>query len=352
MPLNKHYAIRGTFLWVVVAIQGAWLPACTGEATTDRAPCTAIGGQPATNCCAPGTVDTEANCMSACRLAKDCHGYVAPGASSGAGNGGGGGAGGAGGVGGAGGEVLAPECVVDADCAQPVDAVCGVGKCIDGTCELEIWPGAIDSQLRGDCYRNDCDLNGKVMMLEDPGDVYDDGNLCTEDICVVNVATNKLRPDGSYCSELGSGYCYQGACVECIDSLQYTTCPGMVCDGFFYCVTAACAMNNVCGQTCKPCVYGAACTDNLDCLDGVCTNNMCAEPTCWDMVENDSETDVDCGGPCNAKCADALGCSAHSDCQSGVCWAGKCQAPTCKDGIMNGDEKGVDCGAGDCPACP
>ena len=48
--------------------------------------------------------------------------------------------------------------------------------------------------------------------------------------------------------------------------------------------------------------------------------------SCDDGVKNQDETDVDCGGVCDA-----------------------CQ--TCSDGILNQDEINVDCGGSNCPAC-
>jgi len=49
--------------------------------------------------------------------------------------------------------------------------------------------------------------------------------------------------------------------------------------------------------------------------------------TCTDGIQNQDETDVDCGGVCPA-----------------------CSSATCADGIQNQGETGVDCG-GPCPAC-
>ena len=48
--------------------------------------------------------------------------------------------------------------------------------------------------------------------------------------------------------------------------------------------------------------------------------------TCSDGIQNQSETGVDCGGPCSA-------------------------CVSCNDGIQNQGETGIDCG-GPCPACP
>ncbi|PBQ34421.1 hypothetical protein CNR22_22455 [Sphingobacteriaceae bacterium] len=54
--------------------------------------------------------------------------------------------------------------------------------------------------------------------------------------------------------------------------------------------------------------------------------NACSPSgTCSDNQQNQSETGVDCGGPCT-------------------------NCPTCIDGIQNQNEPGVDCG-GPCPAC-
>ncbi len=54
----------------------------------------------------------------------------------------------------------------------------------------------------------------------------------------------------------------------------------------------------------------------------------CAE-TCSDGLQNQDETDVDCGG---TQC-------------------GSCTSETCSDGLQNQDETGVDCGGATCPPC-
>jgi hypothetical protein len=51
----------------------------------------------------------------------------------------------------------------------------------------------------------------------------------------------------------------------------------------------------------------------------------CAPCTCIDGIQNGAETDIDCGGVCNA-------------------------CPTCTDGIKNQDETAIDCG-GACDPC-
>lgn len=84
------------------------------------------------------------------------------------------------------------------------------------------------------------------------------------------------------------------------------------------------------------------------CFEGRCSTAT-PEVTCRDRVRDGFETDVDCGGTCQA-CAAGKACGVAADCQSGGCDAGLCRAPTCTDGIRDGYESDVDCG-GICPAC-
>jgi endoglucanase len=76
-----------------------------------------------------------------------------------------------------------------------------------------------------------------------------------------------------------------------------------------------------------------------------------AAGSCTDGVKNGSESDVDCGGSCSAKCANGKTCGGNTDCTSNGCVNGTCQTPTCTDGVQDGTETGKDCG-GSCAACP
>lgn len=67
--------------------------------------------------------------------------------------------------------------------------------------------------------------------------------------------------------------------------------------------------------------------------------------TCQDGKKSGVESDVDCGGPCDAKCAVGQSCGSAADCaDSNLCTGGTCAAPTGTDGAKNGDESDVDCG--------
>ncbi|MCB9362274.1 hypothetical protein H6504_02465 [Candidatus Woesearchaeota archaeon] len=64
-----------------------------------------------------------------------------------------------------------------------------------------------------------------------------------------------------------------------------------------------------CGGDCKACGLGKKCLSNIDCDSGYCDSltKICSElltepvlPTCSDMIQNQGEEDVDCGGPCDS----------------------------------------------------
>ncbi len=108
------------------------------------------------------------------------------------------------------------------------------------------------------------------------------------------------------------------------------------------------------GAVCGGCGVGALCAAPRDCRSGRCTGGHCeaAPGTCTDGMENQDETDVDCGGTMCSPCGVGLHCGAPSDCASGSCDGGVCTAVTasCTDGTQNGTETDVDCG-GSCPQC-
>jgi hypothetical protein len=71
--------------------------------------------------------------------------------------------------------------------------------------------------------------------------------------------------------------------------------------------------------------------------------NVIRPETCSDDLENEDETDVDCGGPdCDPCEADAT-CEVDADCASTICTDGACVEAVCGDSVVNGDE---DCDVG------
>jgi hypothetical protein len=61
--------------------------------------------------------------------------------------------------------------------------------------------------------------------------------------------------------------------------------------------------------------------------------------TCRDELENEDETDVDCGGPDCDPCGEDATCAEGADCESGLCEDDACVASTCGDGIVNDDDE-------------
>lgn len=100
-----------------------------------------------------------------------------------------------------------------------------------------------------------------------------------------------------------------------------------------------------------------SCTSNYDCPPSNKCNPVTGE--CLDMThcsngqldEADGETDVDCGGPCDA-CGEGMNCSSNDDCKSSFCDNNSCEVVSCTDGVKNGYETDVDCGGPTCPTCP
>jgi hypothetical protein len=248
------------------------------------------------------------------------------------------------------------ECKQRADCAQP-DPRCGSVTCISGVCVPSIKAGPTASQLRGDCLRTECDAAGQVVTVPDESDVYDDGRICTTDLCTPTGPANEMVPLDTPCP---GGACVNYWCLECLSEWSCSD-PSHICITAHKCTPSKCISQKYepeigetdldCGGPCAPCEGGKKCAVSGDCTSGICKNGDCTYATCYDGVKNAVETDIDCGLPDCIPCADGRGCVMPGDCTSGVCWAGVCQAPACFDGTKNGSETGVDCG-GPCGACP
>ncbi|MBS3119559.1 hypothetical protein J4475_01930 [Candidatus Woesearchaeota archaeon] len=90
------------------------------------------------------------------------------------------------------------------------------------------------------------------------------------------------------------------------------------------------------------------CTDLTDCGTTLTkpaeSENCTYTPTCTDLVKNQGETGVDCGGPCPAcgTCFDSI----QNQGETGVDCGGPCLkvCGTCFDGIQSQGEEGIDCG--------
>ncbi len=125
--------------------------------------------------------------------------------------------------------------------------------------------------------------------------------------------------------EAGSG---GGECVA-------AECPGDDTDcAHRACVEGNCQLlnetpNTPCGpallQFCDGAGNCVACTSNDHCPSGLCQDNGCVDASCNDNVQNNDETDIDCGGPCGS-CVNGKLCLIDADCQSLVCDLNTCVA--------------------------
>jgi hypothetical protein len=86
------------------------------------------------------------------------------------------------------------------------------------------------------------------------------------------------------------------------------------------------------GMNCAPCAPKQHCKVNADCDSVICdtTTKLCDAASCSDAVQNQGESDVDCGGGACARCAVNHKCRVADDCASSVCQAKLCvpAAPT------------------------
>ena len=108
-----------------------------------------------------------------------------------------------------------------------------------------------------------------------------------------------------------------------------------------------------CGGECEACIVGQRCDENADCASSRCTDGRCvAGVDCSNFFQDETESDVDCGGTTCDPCALGNTCTKTSDCAEGECLGAICAqvAAHCQDELLSGDETDVDCG-GSCGPC-
>ncbi len=209
-------------------------------------------------------------------------------------------------------------------------------SCVGAKCETISAPkDKVITQIEHDCQKRQCDGNGNVEVVPDPGDLpADDNNACTIEDC--DDATSPNAPAGALCP---NGTCDgKGACATCEDGIKNGNevdidcggpecphCDGELCVGDSagcqsgHCVDGVCC-STACDKKCEACVVSqtgvptgtcapivAGKPDGNKCngLGGCGVNNLCA---CEDGVKDQAETGVDCGGAC-------AGCGPGTPCQ-------------------------------------
>lgn len=110
----------------------------------------------------------------------------------------------------------AAGCSVPSDCPG-ADGECDTRTCVAATCGRLLAPAGtgLASQVSGDCRRLVCDGSGGTTTVSDDGDLPDDGNACTVDLCAAGSPSTTPAPAGTPCDTGGTGgVCDDaGACV-------------------------------------------------------------------------------------------------------------------------------------------
>jgi hypothetical protein len=107
-----------------------------------------------------------------------------------------------------------PECSSPSECPGS-DTECRARTCTSGSCGMAFVAGGtpVAVQIAGDCQVTVCDGSGGTRSDVDDTDLpSDEGNECTEDVCVNGTPIHPFQPVGMPCS---IGHCNEfGVCVS------------------------------------------------------------------------------------------------------------------------------------------
>ncbi len=250
-------------------------------------------------------------------------------------------------------------------CANPSE--CRTVSCVGVKCETISAPkDKVITQIEHDCQKRQCDGNGNVEVVPDPGDLPEnDNNECTVEDC--DDATSPNAPAGVSCL---NGICDgNGKCATCEDGIKNGNevdidcggpdcphCDGELCGGEAvgcqsgHCVDGVCC-STACDKKCESCVVSQTGVPTGTCapvmlgkpdgnkcngLGGCGVNNLCA---CEDGVKDQAETGLDCGGAC-AGCGPGTPCQNDFECTSNACAGGVCCTSTCNGPCQQCDAPG------------
>ena len=163
-----------------------------------------------------------------------------------------------------------------------------------------------------ECSSRVCDPASLVGKVD--GEIFFDAGRCTSE------------------DALGTCVCQSPSCHDGVKNGKETDvdCGGGICD--------PCPNNSKCDQGARDCLQGEcgvgyegrACTGlspEAGPGDADRSKCICESPTCTDGVQNEDETDVDCGGSICGQCSLGKTCKLPGDCSSSVCTLGLCACP-------------------------
>ena len=256
-------------------------------------------------------------------------------------------------IGGAPARCLAGKCQ-NAECISGQEEVCEKPECeADTDCPKES-PCASPRCESGVCFNDGkdgdcdpglvCDVESGVCIDEPtPCDAQTDCAMpatCQTVRCSLDLCIFEPAANGTACT---GGSCQAGICAPPPD-----TCTNALQDNDESDIDCG-------GVMCSPCAIGKKCVVPNDCVVGAsCQSGICATiPICENAAHDGDETDVDCGGTVCAPCDPGKMCAIDRDCTMGnTCQGGVCATtPICENKVKDGDESDVDCGGITCARC-
>jgi len=181
------------------------------------------------------------------------------------------------------------------------------------------------------CTIDGCDALGGCIHMPQDGTCTDDGNACTQDVCIGGVCSHPATAAGGACLEDGDActqdVCMGGACTH----------PAVV-DGAPCLDDGSACTQDVCGAgkcTHPPVSFAVACADD----GNACTADVCDKGACAHLAMGSEKSCLDDGDPCTQDVCLGGGCShpPASDnapcpndgifCTDDVCQGGKCTHP-------------------------
>ncbi|MFH1226180.1 MAG: DUF2341 domain-containing protein [bacterium] len=240
-------------------------------------------------------------------------------------------------------------------------------------------PGYGIEFMSGKIFAANNTLLGNDRGMHFAGYYYDASVTLKNNVVVDSVTANYSLAAGKNWNSNSSNNACDTASVACTDWQSAGELPNLDGDDLFTDLTASAQNLHLASTTASSILVnsgtdasaGIGCTVGTNCYDidnndrpfpvggswdiGADEDSAALPPeTCVDGIQNQGETDFDCGGPNCPDCENGDSCLDHSDCSSGYCdpISNTCQpAPTCNDGIQNQDETDFDCGGDICGQC-
>ncbi len=202
-------------------------------------------------------------------------------------------------------------CVLGMEGSQcPAPPPCNGYTCDSrSVCELTLSNNPPPDTNQGDCKKPICSM-GQVSEDEDPSDVNDDGEECTDDVCENGMPKNTSKAAGTVCGLPMPGMAcdMQGNCVDaCQDGVQDGNEAGIDCGG-----------------TCPLKCLGDSCSGGAECKSGQCVDGVCCGSACnglcqsCNIVGSQGTCSNSYVGDLDEACMDPMACDGKGGCKKGI----------------------------------